>query len=62
MTNNDKVEKAIDLINKAELRDERVRPEDIYESMIEYSPRQVAVGVAAYINLIHDLKEVLEAD
>lgn len=62
MNNEEKIQKAIDLIKEVEIKDKRMDPNEIYEAMREYSLFELAEGFSQIINLIADVLEVLEED
>lgn len=55
-----KIENVIGLLRKAGLRNEHTNPEEIYEGMREYSLFELAEEFSQFINLIYDIREVLE--
>ena len=62
MADKEKVEKAIELIRKAAVEDEIVTAKDLYEEMKGYSLFEVAESMAEIVNLIYELRCVLEAE
>lgn len=60
MTDNQKVEAALELISNAGIRDERTNANEVYEQMRSGTLMEIAEVIADSVNLVYDLRDVLE--
>ena len=62
MSNKDKVNKATELIHKAGYKNEITNPEEIYQGLREMEVFEIAEEISGFLNLLYDLREILEEE
>lgn len=60
MTDKEKVEKALERINKEGLENKRIAPNDLLEAIVSVGIKEIAYEMSQIINLTCDLREILE--
>lgn len=60
MTDKEKVEKALERINKEGLGNKRIAPNDLLEAIVSARIKEIAYEMSQIINLVCDLREILE--
>lgn len=61
MTDKEKVLKSIEIINEADIKDEQISADEIYEIMKDIRFIDVAEEIAEFVALFNELRHVLES-
>lgn len=60
MTDKEKVQAAIERIEKEGIFDKRVSAGEIYEEMKKFKLGEIAKEITYFVNLIYDIRDILE--